>query len=190
LLRCPPCELHLSFLGEDGLHTPRTKVDPVRQQELILKRAALKLAARQDAAAASLKSLLSPLDAAGLRYVVIPNVEGALAAPSALAALAAFPFDAHGHLMGDRQVPEAEWRCIFSQQFVSGRRAYLAWKGQDCCIDVLLADVLPVLGDVFIDYHWDAYLFDPFGGWVIEHHHDGFLSIIDGSEPITSRDGP
>ena len=56
--------------------------------------------------------------------------------------------------------------------------------------DVLhgLADVLPVLSEVFIDYYWDAYLFDPFGGWVIERHHDGFLSVIGGSEPMASRD--
>jgi hypothetical protein len=165
-----------------------TEVDPVRQQELILKRAALKQAAKLDATAARLKSLLSPLDAAGVRYVVIPNAGGSLATSSALAALAAFPFDAHGHLTGDRQVPVAEWRSLFSEQFVSGKRAYLAWKDQECCIEVLLADVLPVLGEVFIDYYWDAYLFDPFGGWVIELHHDGFLSVIDGSEPMASRD--
>jgi hypothetical protein len=81
--------------------------------------------------------------------------------------------------MGNRQVPASEWCSVFSEQFGAGRRAYLAWKGQDCCIDVILADILPVLVDVFLGYHWDAYLFDPFGGWVIESHHDGFLSIID-----------
>jgi hypothetical protein len=180
--------VHLRFLGGGGPITTSGKVDPVRQQELILKRAALKQAAKLDATAARLKSLLSPLDAAGVRYVVIPNAEGALATSSALAALAAFPFDAHGHLMGDRQVPAVEWRSLFSEKFVSGKRAYVAWKDQECCIDVLLADFLPVLDEVFIDYHWDAYLFDPFGEWIVERHHDGFLSIIDRTEPMTSRD--
>jgi hypothetical protein len=64
-------------------------------------------------------------------------------------------------------------------KLVSGRRAYMVWKDQDCCIDVFLADLLPVLGEIFLDYHWDAYLFDPFGVWVIESHHDGHLSIKD-----------
>jgi hypothetical protein len=143
-----------------------------------MKRAASKQARERDARAASLKSLLSPLDAAGVRYVVIPSAEGALAGSSALAALASFPFDACGHLMGDRQVSASEWRSVFSEQFVSGRRAYLAWKGQDCCIDVVLADIIPVLSDVFLGYYWDAYLFDPFGEWIVESHHDGFLSMI------------
>ena len=153
-------------------------MDPVRHQELVLKRAALREAAKKDASAASLKSLLGPLDAAGVRYVVIPSAEGALAGSSAFAALALFPFDAHGHLMGDRQVAASEWRSVFSEQFVSGRRAYVAWKGQDCCIDVVLADIIPVLSDVFLGYHWDSYLFDPFGEWIVESHHDHFLSMI------------
>lgn len=142
----------------------------------------MRQAAEKDASATLLKSLLNPLDAVGVRYVVIPCAEGALASSSALAALACFPFDAYGHLMGDRLVPASEWRSVFSEQFVTGRRAYMAWKGQDCCIDVFLADILPVLSGVFLGYHWDAYLFDPFGGWIIESHHDGFLSIIDAEE--------
>ena len=113
-----------------------------------------------------------------------------LAGSSVLAALELFPFDAYGHLEGDRRVPKSEWGSVFSGQFVSGRRAYMAWKDQDCCIDVLLADVLPGLGEVFPDYHWDAYLFAPFGAWIIESHHDGRLSIKDseqaaGEEPAT-----
>jgi hypothetical protein len=65
-------------------------VDPVRHQELVLKRAALRQAVKQDACAASLKSLLNPLDSAGVQYVVIPSAEGTLAGSSALAALASF----------------------------------------------------------------------------------------------------
>jgi hypothetical protein len=168
----------IGFLAKDHLITRSAKVDPVRHQELVLKRAALKQARKQDARASLFKSLLSPLDAAGIRYVVIPSAEDTLAGSSAWAALGAFPFDACGHLMGDRQVPASEWRSVFTEQFVSGRRAYLAWKDQDCCIDVLLADLLPVLSEVFIGYHWDSYLFNPFEGWVIESHHDGFLSMI------------
>jgi hypothetical protein len=154
-------------------------MDRIRQRELIEKRAAAKRAVDLDASVAVLKSLLSSLDTAGVRYIVIPKAEGLLAGASALAALESFPFDADGHLKGDRRVPSSEWRSVFTDEFVSARRAYLAWKDQDCCIDVCLADVLPVLSDVLLDYHWDAYLFDPFGTWVVESHHDGNLSIKD-----------
>jgi hypothetical protein len=165
------------------------EMDPVRQRELIEERAAAKQAAKQDADATVLKSLLSSLDAAGVRYIVIPKAERLLAGSSALAALESFPFDAYGHLKGDRRVPTSEWRSVFTDEFVSTRRAYLAWKDQDCCIDVRLADVLPVLSDVFLDYHWDAYLFDPFGTWVVESHHDGYLSIKDAEQASSSNGG-
>jgi hypothetical protein len=163
------------------------EMDPIRQRELIERRATAKRAAQQTASATVLKSLLSPLDAVGARYIVIPRAEGLLAGSSALAALESFPFDAYGHLKGDRQVPTSEWRSVFTDQFVSGRRAYLAWKDQDCCIDVLLSDVLSVLSDVFLDYHWDAYLFDPFGAWIVESHHDGYLSIKDAEQAVSSN---
>ncbi|WP_264489323.1 hypothetical protein [Luteolibacter arcticus] len=113
---------------------------------------------------------------------MIPSAQGTLAGSSALAALGSFPFDVCGHLVGNRMVPASEWRSVFSEQFVSGRRAYLAWKDQDCCVDVLLADIIPILEEVFVDYHWDAYLFDPFGGWIIESHHDGYLRMIDAAQ--------
>jgi hypothetical protein len=173
-------------VGKSGELKVSTSMDPIRRQELVLKRAAMKLARDRAARDAALKSLLSPLDASGGRYVVIPGHEGPPVGPSALDALASFPFDVCGHLSEGRVVPASEWRSVFSDQFVSGKRAYMAWKDQDCCVDALLADLLPVLSELFLGYHWDAYLFDPFGRWIIESHHDGYLTVLEAEQGAAS----
>lgn len=153
-------------------------MDPQRKNELILRRDAAKRAVEERSKVTAFKSLIAPLDKVGARYVVIPPGNELLRNTSALAALESFPFDSCGHLDSEKTIQKQDWRTVLSGEFVANRRAFIAWKGSEYCVEAVLSEILPAVEDIFIDYYWDAYLFDPFGSWIIESHHDGFLAII------------
>ena len=164
-------------------------MDANRQRELTLKRDAAKRTAEERARQESFRTLIEPLDAIGARYVVIPPGGDLLHASSALAALELFPFDSYGHLDTQKSVPKSEWRTVLSDEFCLGRRAYLAWKDWEYCVDVLLPEIIPALSNLFVEYQWDAYLFDPFGNWIVESHHNGYLATI-GAEQVGRDQSP
>lgn len=165
-------------------------MDAQRRRELTLKREEAKQSSQERARVDSFRTLIEPLDRMGIDYIVIPPGPELLGGVSALAALASFPFNSSGHLDSQVTIPKSEWQSIISDTFANNKRTYIAWKDSEYCVECMLSDILPAIEDLFIEYHWDAYLFDPFTNWVIESHHDGYLTAIIAEQDATGNPLP
>lgn len=69
----------------------------------------------------------------------------------------------------------ASLKSIQATMSLGDARVTVLWKSHNPVLEISFNDLLSVANDI-LNTSWEIYIFDMFSNWVIELHHDGYIS--------------
>jgi hypothetical protein len=137
----------------------------------------------------SFKSELSPLFNSDIQFhvhrIVSSNDLLKAVVPDAFELkLNKFPFDRYGFIditklknsiRFDLKDISEDLISIKSTAPIGESRVTVLWKSFNPVIELSFNDLISIANEI-LDVDWEIYLFDMFSNWIIELHHDGYIS--------------
>ena len=173
----PAAWSNLSFPSARHSLKVRLNMTPDRKAELIIKRNDEARRKERLLAYTNFKELIAPLDCKGISYIVSPTELEFDNVRSASNIFDNFEFSDSGHLCSEVSPEKSEsWSRLIDFDKYKDDWVFVYWKGESFCISIKFSDLTIVMENLCIDYHWDSYIFNPVSIWLIEFHHDGWVS--------------